>query len=79
MKQTCLLFGVVLSASLLGCGGADLTCSPDTFVSECVNSHQRYICTHGEKAVEQCVTGYKCDEEGEKGARCVADDKTVAE
>ena len=73
MKLTCLLFGVVLGATLLGCGGADLGCSNDSYVPECVNSYQRYICTHGEKAIEECITGYSCVDKGDKGARCVAD------
>lgn len=73
MKLTCLLFGVVLGATLLGCGGADLGCSNDSYVPECVNSYQRYICTHGEKAIEECITGYSCVDKGGKGARCVAD------
>ena len=73
MKLTCLLFGVVLGATLLGCGGADLGCSNDSYVPECVNSYQRYICTHGEKAIEECITCYSCVDKGDKGARCVAD------
>lgn len=54
----------------LGCSGADLSCDDDSFESTCVNANQRYVCTHGEKAIEECATGYQCKEDKTRGAFC---------
>ncbi len=73
MKRACLWICAALGAALWGCGGADLTCDAAMFNTECINNYQRYICTHGEKAIEECPTGFSCAESAGKGARCVAD------
>ena len=42
------------------CSTDSLTCDPKTFIPECKNSTQRSICTHGEEALEECVSGFEC-------------------